>query len=198
MTVAAAGFAGRSTRLLLEHLQPETMLIHARKPVIGVAAYSGTGKTTLLRRIIPLLRAQGIRVGLIKHAHHSFELDRPGKDSYELRKAGASQTIVASARREAWVREKEAESEPDLDELLGRLDQDALDLILVEGFKKTACPKLELYRAGVDEPPMYPDDPDIIAVVSDCRLPIPTDLPVLDINEPEEVARFLCARLDRS
>ena len=174
------------------------MLIHARKPVIGIAAYSGTGKTTLLRQIIPLLSSQGIRVGMIKHAHHTFEIDRPGKDSYVLRMAGAAQVLVASARLEAWVMEKEVASEPDLDDLLGRLDQDALDMVLVEGFKQTAFPKLELYREGAVNPPMYPDDPDIIAIATDCQLPTPTRLPVLDINAPEEIARFLRARLVQS
>jgi len=170
------------------------MLSNARKPVIGFAARSGTGKTTLLRDIIPLLCGRGIRVGMIKHAHHAFEIDIPGKDSYELRKAGATQMLVASARRHALVVEQATASEPQLNRLLRQLDQDTLDLILVEGFKKTAFPKLELYRAALGKPPIYPDDHGIVAVVTDSRLPVPTDLPVLDINNPGQIVEFICER----
>ncbi|MGD2056900.1 MAG: molybdopterin-guanine dinucleotide biosynthesis protein B [Gammaproteobacteria bacterium] len=166
---------------------------NARKPVIGFAAWSGTGKTTLLRYLIPLLRARGIRVGMIKHAHHAFDIDIPGKDSFELRKAGASQMLVASARRLALVVEQPVASEPQLDRLLLQLDQDTLDLILVEGFKKTSFPKLELYRAAPGKPPIYPQDPDIVAVVTDSALPVPTRLPVLDINNPGEIVEYICA-----
>jgi len=169
-------------------------LSNARKPVIGFAARSGTGKTTLLRDIIPLLCGRGIRVGMIKHAHHAFEIDIPGKDSYELRKAGATQMLVASARRHALVVEQATASEPQLNRLLRQLDQDTLDLILVEGFKKTAFPKLELYRAALGKPPIYPDDHGIVAVVTDSRLPVPTDLPVLDINNPGQIVEFICER----
>jgi molybdopterin-guanine dinucleotide biosynthesis protein B len=170
------------------------MLSNARKPVIGFAARSGTGKTTLLRDIIPLLCGRDIRVGMIKHAHHAFEIDIPGKDSYELRKAGATQMLVASARRHALVVEQATASEPQLNRLLRQLDQDTLDLILVEGFKKTAFPKLELYRAALGKPPIYPDDHSIVAVVTDSRLPVPTDLPVLDINNPGQIVEFICER----
>jgi len=169
-------------------------LSNAVKPVIGFAARSGTGKTTLLRDIIPLLCERGICVGMIKHAHHAFEIDIPGKDSYELRKAGATQMLVASARRHALVVEQATASEPQLNRLLRQLDQDTLDLILVEGFKKTAFPKLELYRAALGKPPIYPDDHGIVAVVTDSRLPVPTDLPVLDINNPGQIVEFICER----
>lgn len=171
------------------------MLNNAHRPVIGFAAYSGTGKTTLLKEIIPLLRNRGLRVAIVKHAHHAFEIDKPGKDSYELRKAGATQLLVASLRREALVVEKETESEPELNQLLEKLDQDTLDIILVEGFKQEAIPKLELYRKdGPGSPPLYPGDNNIVAVVTDTDLPVPTDLPVLDINDPERLVEFLCDR----
>ena len=171
------------------------VLGNAKMPVIGFAAYSGTGKTTLLKAVIPLLSSKGLRVGVVKHAHHSFEIDRPGKDSYELRIAGASQMLIASAQREALLIEKNAEVEPDLNQLLAKLDQNSLDLILVEGFKNEAFPKLELYRCSVGKPAMYPRDPDIIAVATDCALPIPTHLPVLDINAAGQIVDFICARL---
>jgi len=170
------------------------MLNKTRKPVIGFAAYSGTGKTTLLKEIIPLLRGRGIRVGVIKHAHHSFDIDTPGKDSYELRVAGASQTLIASKQREALVVEKQTESEAQLNQLLEKLDQDSLDMILVEGFKDEAFAKIELYREGVGKPPFYPGDADIIAIATDCELPVATHLPVLNINAADQIVDFLCSR----
>lgn len=170
------------------------MLTNAHKPVVGFAAWSGTGKTTLLKEIIPLLRGRGIGVGMVKHAHHSFDIDKPGKDSYELRKAGAAQMLVASSRREALVVEREAVADPDLNRLLARLDQEALDIILVEGFKHETFPKVELYRAQLGKPPLYPGDDSIIAVATDAEPPVPTVLPVLDINNPGEIVAFLCTR----
>lgn len=170
------------------------MLNNTQKPVIGFAAYSGTGKTTLLKEIIPLLRGKGVRVGVIKHAHHSFEIDKPGKDSYELRMAGASQMLIASKQREALVVEKESESEAQLDQLLEKLDQNSLDMILVEGFKDEAFAKIELYRGRLGKPPLYPQDADIIAIATDCALPTTTHLPVLNINAADQIVDFLCRR----
>jgi molybdopterin-guanine dinucleotide biosynthesis protein MobB len=167
------------------------MLTRAHKPVVGFAAYSGAGKTTLLKQLLPLLVERGVRIGMIKHAHHKFEIDIPGKDSYELRKAGASQVLVASARREALMTEKIAESEPDLDTLIGQLNQDAIDLILVEGFKQVAFPKIELFRPVMGKPALYPEDADIIAVATYAELPVATHLPVLDINNPAAIAAFI-------
>lgn len=162
------------------------------KPVIGFAAYSGAGKTTLLIRLLPLLTARGLRVGMIKHAHHSFDIDQPGKDSYELRQAGACQMLVASARREALMIEKAEAGEPDLEKLIARLDQDALDLILVEGFKNVPFPKIEVFRPSVGRPAIYPGDDSVIAIATDGELPTATGLPVLDINDPEAIAAFVC------
>jgi molybdopterin-guanine dinucleotide biosynthesis protein MobB len=174
------------------------VLNHTQKPVIGFAACSGTGKTTLLKEIIPLLRGKGVRVGVIKHAHHSFEIDKPGKDSYELRMAGASQMLIASKQREALVVEKECESEAQLNQLLEKLDQNSLDMILVEGFKDEAFPKIELYRRGLGKPPLYPQDADIIAIAADCELPVITHLPVLNINAADQIVDFLCSRFYRT
>ena len=111
------------------------MLTNAHIPILGFAAWSGTGKTTLLRRLLPILAGRGIRVGMIKHAHHDFDVDTPGKDSYELRKAGAAQMLISSRRRWALMVERPVDREPPLDEVLLELDQELLDLILVEGFK---------------------------------------------------------------
>lgn len=160
-------------------------------PVLGFAAYSGTGKTTLLTRLIPLLCARGLRIGMIKHAHHEFDLDKPGKDSYELRKAGASQTLVASSRRWALVHENTEEREPRLAELIVYLDRGELDLILVEGFKHERYPKIELHRRSLEKPLLFLQDPNVIAVACDEELPSPPSLPVLNINDPEQIAEFV-------
>src|SRR5215831_14090336 len=135
--------------------------------VIGVAAMSGTGKTTLLLKLIPLLTARGLRVGLIKRAHHTFDTDKPGKDSYELRKAGASQVLIGSDRRWALVVEKEQTIEPDAFDLLGKLYTDTLDLILIEGFKASPLPKIELHRPALGHPLLADTDPYVIAVATD-------------------------------
>lgn len=161
-------------------------------PTLGFAAYSGTGKTTLLTRLIPLLRQRGVRLAVVKHAHHAFDIDKPGKDSYELRKAGAVQTLVASKRRWALVTETEAEREPTLDDLVQRLDHGCLDLIMVEGFKHVAFPKIELHRASLDKPFLFPDDPSVIALA--CDQPTVPDLaprPLLDINQPQQIVDFI-------
>jgi molybdopterin-guanine dinucleotide biosynthesis protein B len=160
-------------------------------PILGFAAFSGAGKTTLLVQILALLRQQGYRVGVVKHAHHSFEIDKPGKDSYELRKAGALQTLIASRHRWALVAEAEREQEPRLDDLLRHLDRAALDFILVEGFKAERFPKIELYRPSLGHPLLHPDDDSIIAIATDAPLPVKTSLPLLDLNRPEGIADFV-------
>lgn len=164
---------------------------HPSVPVLGFAAFSGTGKTTLLARLIPLLRARGLRVAMIKHAHHEFDVDKPGKDSYELRKAGASQILIASSRRWALIHENEPIREPRLDELLSRLDTTGLDLVLVEGFKNERYPKIELRRRGLNRPLLFLEDPSVIALASDEDITGGHQLPVLDINDPEKIADFI-------
>jgi molybdopterin-guanine dinucleotide biosynthesis protein MobB len=163
----------------------------ARVPLLGLAAFSGTGKTTLLRRLLPLLTARGLRVAVIKHAHHSFDLDKPGKDSYELRKAGACRMLVASRNRRALVEETPGDPEPRLAELLAGLRQDDLDLVLVEGFKHESFPKIELHRPGLGRPLLFPDDPSILAVATDGELPESTRLPVLPLNDARAIADFV-------
>lgn len=167
------------------------MLTQARVPILGFAAYSGTGKTTLLVELLRIFRARGYRVGVVKHAHHSFDIDKPGKDSYELRHAGARQMLIGSRRRWALVAETEDEHEPKLDELLRHLDQDVLDFVLVEGFKGEAFPKIELHRPHLGQPLLHPGDAAIIAVATDEPATAGTRLPVLDLNRPADVADFV-------
>lgn len=160
------------------------------KPVLGFAAWSGTGKTTLLVKLLPLLKQRGIRVAMIKHAHHDFDIDQPGKDSYELRKAGADQVLIASSQRRALITETPAGGDPDLWELVASLDLENTDLVLVEGFRHVAFPKIELHRPSNRKELLYPPDHSIIAVASD--QPVDTAaLPLLDINDPHEIMEFI-------
>ena len=159
-------------------------------PVIGFAAWSGTGKTTLLTQMIPWMRTLGLRVALIKHAHHDFDIDQPGKDSYVLRHAGAEQVLIASSRREAWIRERRPETEPTLAELVSRLDRSALDLVLVEGFRHIRFPKIELHRPALRRPLLFPDDDSIVAIACDAPLPVAAPLPILDLNDPAAIGAF--------
>ena len=162
-------------------------------PLLGFCAFSGAGKTTLLRKLLPLLRAAGRHIGVVKHAHHNFEIDYPGKDSYELRKAGAEQMVVASRKRMAWIREfDDHRPEPSLQEALQSLDPASLDLVLVEGFKTEHIPKIEVYRADLGKPLLFPDDPDIIAIATDSELSMQSrDIPKLNLNLPAEIADFI-------
>lgn len=164
---------------------------NAITPVLGFAAYSGTGKTTLLKRLIPMLRDRGLRVGLIKHAHHDFDLDIPGKDSYELRKAGASQVLVASHKRWALITEEVELQDLHLQTMVTHLDHERVDLILVEGFKHERFPKIELYRPAMGRPVLYPEDPDVIAVATDEDVPVATELPQLDLNDVAAITDFI-------
>lgn len=159
-------------------------------PVLAIAAWSGTGKTTLLKKLIPALCVRGIRPGLIKHTHHNMDVDTPGKDSYELRKAGAAQTIVASRQRWALMTETPDEAPLDLAYLVSRMDHSALDLVLVEGFKHEAIAKILLFRrnAGHDVHELTLDQ-HVVAVASDIALPL--EIPVLDLNDIEGMAAFI-------
>ena len=167
---------------------------HADASVLGFAAWSGTGKTTLLRKLIPALRAQGLRLGVVKHAHHSFDVDQPGKDSYMLRHAGAERVLIGSRRRWALMVEHEAEhGEPDLARLLAHMPGDGRDLILVEGFKHETFPKIELHRPALGRPLLHRNDSSIIALASDAPVQPQRDLPVLDLNDVEAIAHFVLA-----
>ncbi|MEI8208250.1 MAG: molybdopterin-guanine dinucleotide biosynthesis protein B [Methylococcales bacterium] len=164
---------------------------HAFVPLLGFAAASGTGKTTLLEQLIPILIQQGIRVGLIKHSHHNFQIDQPGKDSFRLRTAGASPVMLVSTHRRAIITEIVPTQEPRLDEELKLFDQSQVDLVLVEGFKAEPFPKVELHRPSLKQPLLYPTDPDIIAIASDELLELPEHLPNLDINQPQMIVDFI-------
>jgi molybdopterin-guanine dinucleotide biosynthesis protein B len=171
---------------------------HAQVPILGFAAFSGTGKTTLLTQTIPILKHHGVRIGLIKHSHHNFQIDQPGKDSFRLREAGASPVMLVSTHRRAIITEISPEHEPRLDDQLKLLDQSELDLILVEGFKAEQFPKIELHRPSLNKPLLYPNDPNIIAIASDCTLETPDYLIQLDINQPEIIAAFILNQFMRA
>jgi molybdopterin-guanine dinucleotide biosynthesis protein MobB len=161
-------------------------------PVMGFCAFSGTGKTTLLTRLVPLLRAKGLKLAVVKHAHHSFDLDQPGKDSYELRKAGACQMVVTSRRRTAIIHEHGDDNpEPRLVDALAAVDPKGMDLVLVEGFKHERFPKIELHRPSLGHPLLCADSEAVIAVASDRPLTLPRALPRLDLDSPEEIADFI-------
>jgi molybdopterin-guanine dinucleotide biosynthesis protein B len=158
--------------------------------VLGIAGWSGSGKTILITRLIPLLAGRGIKVATLKHAHHAFDVDQPGKDSYEHRKAGAAEVIVSSARR--WVQMHEVGDGPEatLAQLLARLSP--CDLVLVEGFKTQRHPKLEVFRRAVGKTPLHPEDPRIVAIASDADFPS-AGIPHVDINDIEAVATMVLA-----
>lgn len=164
---------------------------NALVPILGFAAFSGAGKTTLLTQLIPLLKQSGLRIGLIKHSHHNFEIDKPGKDSYRLRAAGASPVMLVSKFRRAIVTDLEKPEEPKLQNQLPLLDQSKLDIILVEGFKNTQFPKIEIHRPDLNKPLLFPNDPSIIAIASDCRIAISDKRVFLDLNNPRQIADFI-------
>jgi molybdopterin-guanine dinucleotide biosynthesis protein B len=158
--------------------------------VIGLAGWSGAGKTTLLAKLIPELNRRGLSVSTVKHAHHAFDIDRPGKDSFEHRRAGASEVLIASARRWALVHELRGEEEPPLADLLRRLSP--VDLVVVEGFKACAHPKIEVFRQGNGKPLLYGQAPAIRAIAADVPL-AGLPVPVVDLNDVDAVAGRLLA-----
>ncbi|MEW6646058.1 MAG: molybdopterin-guanine dinucleotide biosynthesis protein B [Pseudomonadota bacterium] len=167
-------------------------------PLLAFVAASGTGKTTLLEQLIPLLRSHGLHLAVIKHTHHDFDIDQPGKDSYRMRAAGAQQVMVASRRRWALLTEHpDGRAEPCLEELVAALDRTTLDLILVEGFKHEAVTKIELHRPTLGKPPLFPHDPRIIAVACDAPPNVPISLPLLDLNDPSAIAAFVLRHIGR-
>ena len=155
--------------------------------VIGFAGWSGSGKTTLVEQVIGLLEARGLVVSLIKHAHHDFDIDYPGKDSWRHRHAGCREVLVTGGKRWAVMHELRGRDELSLNEALAQLSP--CDLVLVEGFKRQPIPKIEIYRAEIGKPLLFMDDPNIIAVASD--VPQTTSLPQLDLNDPAAVAGFI-------
>ncbi len=173
-------------------------MIYKGIPVLGFAAWSGTGKTTLLTRIIPILDQRGFRLGIVKHVHHAFDIDKPGKDSYKLRKSGARQIVAASRQRLAFIRELDDKvDEPRLIDALDTLHTDCLDLILVEGYKHESYPKIELYRESVGKPQLFPKDPDIFAVATDSIINTDTSKDFLDLNNYQEIADYVVSWTDQ-
>jgi molybdopterin-guanine dinucleotide biosynthesis adapter protein len=160
--------------------------------VFGIAGYSGSGKTTLIEMLIPRLTAHGLRVSVIKHAHHSFDIDRPGKDSWRHREAGASEVMLTGGERWALLHESRGNPEPSLEEYLRHFSP--CDLILVEGFKHEAVPKLEVHRPANGKPPLWPENPHVVAVATD--EPVKTHLPVLDLNDVDAIAGFVIDTLE--
>lgn len=176
-------------------------MINAQVPILGFSAFSGTGKTTLLVKLIPILKKSGLRIGLIKHSHHNFKIDKPGKDSYRLREAGASPVMLVSNHRRAIITEFIEPNEPTLNDQLNAFDQSELDLILVEGFKAEYFPKIELHRPSLKNKLLFPEDPSIIAIATDAKFNTPTKLtsitpPILDINNPGLIAQFILTHLN--
>lgn len=156
--------------------------------IIGLAGWSGSGKTTLITRVLPRLIARGCRVSTLKHAHHGFDLDQPGKDSFFHRAAGATEVVISSAKRFAILHELRNEPEWTLPALLEKLAP--VDLVLVEGFKRDPFPKLEVHRAANNKPLIHPDDPHIVGIAADTALP-QSKVPVIDLDNIEQIVEFL-------
>jgi molybdopterin-guanine dinucleotide biosynthesis protein B len=164
------------------------MLYKGPMRIIGLAGWSGSGKTTLITKLIPRLLKRGISVSTLKHAHHGFDLDKPGKDSFVHRAAGATEVIISSAKRWAILHELREEEEWDMGALVARMSP--VDLVLVEGFKRDAFPKLEIHRTVNGKPLLHPEDPHIVAVACDSALPA-SSVPVVDLNDIDAIADLL-------
>jgi molybdopterin-guanine dinucleotide biosynthesis protein B len=163
------------------------MPYHFRMKIVGIAGYSGSGKTTLIEKVIPFLAGEGVRVSLIKHAHHEFDVDQPGKDSYRHRHAGCAEVLISSSKRWALMHELRGAAEPALQEQLKHLSP--CDLVIVEGYKSEPIPKIEVHRRAGHTPLLFPEDPHVVAVATD--EPLDTKLPQLDVDDAEAVARFI-------
>lgn len=172
-------------------------MAQSQMKVIGFRGFSGSGKTTLVEQLVAGLRQAGQRVSVVKHAHHSFDIDHAGKDSWRHRQAGAFEVVIASNRRLAKIREYEVPADPSVHDLIAELSP--CDWVLVEGFKLAALPKIEVWRASTQQAAQYPHDPHVVAICTDspALLPVPTALPVLDLNDAQSVAEFLLASGDR-
>ncbi|MCB1801823.1 MAG: molybdopterin-guanine dinucleotide biosynthesis protein B [Gammaproteobacteria bacterium] len=166
-------------------------MVSVAAPILAVAAASGSGKTTLLTRLLPELRAQGVRCAVIKHSHHDVEFDVPGKDTHRLREAGAAQVLLASPYRCFWVEEGDGVTEPPLQDMLCRLDLARINLVLVEGYRHERLPKIEIHRTRLGKPLLCTHDPDVIAVATDAPAGLGLDLPCLPLNDARAVAAFV-------
>ena len=162
------------------------------KPVIGFSAYSGSGKTTLLEKLIPLFTAHKLRVAVIKHAHHSFDIDHPEKDSYKIREAGAQQILISSNKRWAMIHELDSENEElSLQQALDQISVKTIDFVIVEGFKSAPITKIEVHRPAVGKPLISASDKFVIAIATDDPGKIDTALPLLDLNDAEMIAEYI-------
>jgi len=155
--------------------------------VFGFAGWSGSGKTTVIEQLIPRFMRAGLTVSLIKHAHHSFDIDQPGKDSYRHRAAGSKEVLVSSEKRWVIMHELQGDAEPGLDALMKRLSP--CDLLLVEGYKRYPMPKLEIYRGANGKPLLHPEDPTIVAIAAD--VPLETELPRFRLDDYDRIAEFI-------
>lgn len=169
------------------------MTFDAAMPLLGIAAWSGTGKTTLLEALLPMLQARGLNTAVVKHAHHAFDIDKPGKDSYRLREAGAAPILIASHARSALMINTPGQQEPDLSQLLNQLKPLAPDLVLVEGFKSWPLPKLELHRKALGKPLLVTDDPWVHAVASPDSLVLPAGVETLDLDDHQDMCEWILA-----
>ncbi len=161
--------------------------------VFGFAGFSGVGKTTLIEQLLPILIGEGVRVSVIKHAHHDFDIDRPGKDSYRHREAGAYEVLITANKRWVLMHELRDEAEPTLEDQLEKLSP--CDLVIVEGFKRADIPKIEIWREANGKPMLYPQDPNIIAVACDTEIEC-RGLPILPLNDPASIAQFILKRFE--
>tara|TARA_B100000287_G_C20652052_1_gene787252 strand:- start:522 stop:1034 length:513 start_codon:yes stop_codon:yes gene_type:complete len=159
--------------------------------IIGFAGYSGVGKTTILTEVIKILSAKGLKIAVIKHAHHNFDVDKPGKDSYELRKSGAKEVLVSSKNRWALIYENYEEKESILSELIEKINPDKVDIIIVEGFKNEKFPKIEIYRKGISKTKLHEHDNNIIGVATDNPSSLSTKINVLNLNNPDQISEFI-------
>ena len=166
--------------------------IKFKKPIIGLCAYSGSGKTTLLEKLIPIFKSYGLKVAVIKHAHHTFDIDHPNKDSYKIRKAGAQQILISSPNRWALIHEHASnESELSLEEALNQINVDQIDFIIVEGFKDSPIPKIEIHRPALGKPLISNSDTHVVAIATDEVNNVTSSLPLLDLNDSEQIADFI-------
>ena len=161
------------------------------KKIIGFAAFSGTGKTTLIKKIVSILSKKKYTVSVIKHAHHNFDLDQPGKDSYEIRKSGAENILISSEKRWALIHENKNNQESSLEDLLNILGNIDSDIILVEGFKKENFPKIELYREEIGKDILFYNDKNIVAFATDVDINIEQNIEKLDINDPQQIVDYI-------
>lgn len=168
------------------------------KNIIGFAAYSGTGKTTLIKELVNILNNTGYNVSVIKHAHHDFDTDHPGKDSYEIRKAGSTNILVSSKKRWALIHENKNTQEPSLQDLVDLINNIKTDIILVEGFKLEDFPKIELYRKDIGKGFLYENDMNIVAIASDEKINISRNIEELDINNPHQIVDYIIKYLKLS